>query len=86
MINRKKREWLKENILKILKSSDKPVSTQELADKLNGKPWHSVHTRCLMLQVEGRILGFRVGRMNLWQANNENKNNKLKSKKGGKNE
>ena len=76
MINRKKREWLKENIVKILENSDRPVSTQELADKLGRKPWHSVHTRCLMLQVEGKVLGFRVGRMNLWQ---------LIKKKGGKN-
>jgi len=76
MINRKKREWLKENILKILEKVGRPVSTQELADKLGGKPWHSVHTRCLMLQVEGKVLGFRVGRMNLWQ---------LIRKKGGKN-
>jgi len=86
MINRKKREWLKENILKILRGSERPVSTQELADKLGGRPWHSVHTRCLILQVEGLVEGFRVGRMNLWQVNrdddkkvNKNKKNRRKS-------
>ncbi|MBD3253186.1 hypothetical protein GF386_05615 [Candidatus Pacearchaeota archaeon] len=73
MINRKKREELKDNILKILRNSERPVSTQELADKLGGKPWHSVHTRCLMLQINGLIEGFRVGRMNLWVINKRNK-------------
>ena len=65
MINRKKRQDLKEGILKILKKVDRPVSTQEIAEQL-GKPWHSVQTRCLMLQIDNRLEGFRVGRMNLW--------------------
>lgn len=80
MINRKKRESLQGDILRVLKGFDRPVSTQEIASKL-GKPWHSVQTRCLMLQVEGRVDGFRVGRMNLWQLADNKEKEKEKRKK-----
>ena len=63
---KKKRDELKENILKLLKKVGQPVSTHDIAIELS-KPWHSVQTRCLMLQVDGKVAGFRVGRMNLWQ-------------------
>jgi len=69
MINRRKREKLQKDILDLISSFKRPLSTQEVADNLGGKPWHSVQTRCLMLQVEGKVEGFRVGRMNLWQIN-----------------
>ena len=58
---------LKKNILKVLTKSSKPLSTQDISLELN-KPWHSVQTRCLMLQVDGALEGFRVGRINLWMA------------------
>ncbi len=57
---------LKKRILKLLKGSEQPLSTQDISLKLE-KPWHSVQTRCLMLQVEKLVNGFRVGRINLWQ-------------------
>lgn len=57
---------LKKEILKVVKRLSIPISTQDLSIKLN-KPWHSVQTRCLMLQVDGKINGFRIGRINLWQ-------------------
>ncbi len=59
---------LMEEILYLLSNSDKFLSTQDISSEL-GKPWHSVQTRCLRLQVGGRVNGFRVGRMNLWQIN-----------------
>lgn len=62
----KRKDQLKEDVLKILKKVSRPISTQDISLELN-KPWHSVHTRCLVLQVEGKVFGFRVGRMNLWQ-------------------
>jgi hypothetical protein len=68
-INRKKEKGddrVQLDILGALSKSLNPVSTQEIADKIS-KPWHSVQTRCLKLQLEGKINGFRVGRMNLWQ-------------------
>jgi hypothetical protein len=65
LVNKKKDE-LKGKVLKILKKVGQPISTHDIAVEL-GKPWHSVQTRCLMLQVDGKVNGFRVGRMNLWQ-------------------
>jgi len=65
-INRKKEDPLIKGILEVLSISSNPESTQEIADKLS-KPWHSIQTRCLQLQIQNKVNGFRVGRMNLWQ-------------------
>lgn len=67
-INRKnkKEDRVTNDILVVLSKSLNPISTQEIADKIS-RPWHSIQTRCLKLQLEGKINGFRVGRMNLWQ-------------------
>jgi hypothetical protein len=64
---RKEMTHLKNDILKALRKSHKPLSTQDLSLKLS-KPWHSVQTRCLQLQVDEKIEGFRVGRINLWMS------------------
>ena len=64
-INRKKGGDLSESILAVLSGDLNPKSTQEIADILQ-KPWHSIQTRCLKLQIENKLNGFRVGRMNLW--------------------
>jgi len=64
--NNKKEDRVQKDILVVLSKSQKPMSTQEIADEIS-KPWHSVQTRCLKLQIENKVNGFRVGRMNLWQ-------------------
>lgn len=64
-----KKDIVKEDILKILKKASRPLSTQDIASELD-KPWHSVHTRCLILQIEKHVKGFRIGRMNLWELDN----------------
>jgi len=56
---------IREDILKTIKASDKPVSTREIALKID-RAWHSIQTNCLRLQLDGKIGGFRVGNMNLW--------------------
>jgi len=53
------------DILRVLKQLDRPASTDEIAQKIN-REWHSVQKYCYMLKSEGKIHGFRVGRMNLW--------------------
>jgi DNA-binding Lrp family transcriptional regulator len=63
---KKKVDEAKKQILRVLKTTKKPMATQELADKIN-RSWHSVQTRCLRLQIDGKITGFRVGNINLWQ-------------------
>jgi len=62
----KREDDLEGNILKVLRNSDQPLSTQDISLKLE-KPWHSIQTRCLRLQIESLINGFRIGRINLWQ-------------------
>ena len=65
-VNRKKEDVLEVEIIKSLSNSVNPKSTQEIADEIQ-KPWHSIQTRCLRLQLSNQIDGFRVGRINLWQ-------------------
>lgn len=67
MVKKKKEDELKKKILSFLKKKERPFSTQEISEELK-KPWHSIQTRCLVLQVENSIDGFRVGRINLWRA------------------
>lgn len=59
---------VQEDIFNTLKSTPHPMATQEIADIIK-RPWHSVQTRCLKLQINNKIIGFRVGRINLWQIN-----------------
>ena len=65
-VNRKKEDVLELAIVKALSVSINPKSTQEIADEIQ-KPWHSIQTRCLKLQLNQKVIGFRVGRINLWQ-------------------
>lgn len=65
-VNRKKEDVLEVQIVKSLLNSINPKSTQEIADEIQ-KPWHSIQTRCLKLQLNQKVIGFRVGRINLWQ-------------------
>jgi len=63
----KEGDSLNKKILKTISKTQIPVSTQDIAEQLQ-KPWHSIQTRCLRLQISKKINGFRVGRINLWQA------------------
>jgi hypothetical protein len=62
---------LKEEIISLLGKANKPLSTQDISAELDA-PWHSVQTRCLKLQIENKVDGFRIGRMNLWEIKKEN--------------
>ena len=63
----KEGDLLEKKIISIVKSSTLPISTQDICLKTS-KPWHSIQMRCLRLQIAGKLNGFRVGRINLWQA------------------
>lgn len=67
MFKKKQVDEIKQDILKILSENERPVSTQDIAEELS-RPWHSIQTRCLTLQIEDKLIGFRVGRVNLWQV------------------
>lgn len=54
------------DILSILKKSQHPISTRELSLRVK-RSWHSVNTQCLKLQIKGKVQGYRVSNINLWQ-------------------
>jgi hypothetical protein len=58
---------LKEDILKILKESDNPKSTSDLSLELK-KAWHTIDRACLKLQIDLKVDGFKIGKMNLWRV------------------
>ena len=62
----RKKEELKENIVKELKHSQIPLSTSDLSLKLS-KAWHTIDRACLMLQIDGKLDGFKIGKMNIWR-------------------
>ena len=62
----RKNQILKKNIIDELKKAVNPISTSDLSSKL-GKAWHTIDRNCLMLQIEGKVEGFKVGKMNLWR-------------------
>jgi len=62
----RKNDNLKEEMVKLIRESKNPLSTSDLANYLN-KAWHTIDRACLMLQINGKIEGFRVGKMNLWR-------------------
>jgi hypothetical protein len=56
-----------QEILNTLKSSKNPISTRDLSLKI-GRAWYSVQTHCLKLQISGKIDGFTVTNINVWQV------------------
>ena len=62
---------VKVDIIRILKKSKKPISTSDLMIELK-KAWHTIDRGCLMLQIDGKIEGFKVGKMNLWEIKCKN--------------
>ncbi len=60
------RTIMKKNILNILKNSDKPLSTDEIAKLLN-RSWHTIIRYCLGLENEGKLIKFEIGRISVWQ-------------------
>ncbi len=65
MANHRNNGDIDRDILKIIASSDRPVSSREISLKIN-RAWHSVNTRCLRLQLAGKINGYKIGNMNVW--------------------
>lgn len=53
-------------IIKVLKESKNPVSTREIALRIN-KAWHTVNSHCLRLQVAGKIEEIKMSNINFWR-------------------
>lgn len=58
-------EAIEKKILETLNKSENPMSTRDIGIKI-GLAWHSIQNHCLVLQLKGKINGFKVGNMNLW--------------------
>ena len=54
------------DIIEILKNTKIPVSTRDIAVKI-GRAWHSVQGHCLRLQIDGKIIGYRISNLNVWE-------------------
>ena len=54
------------DILKVLSGSKIPISTRDIALKI-GRAWHSVQSHCLRLQIDGKIVGYRISNLNVWE-------------------
>ncbi len=57
---------IEKDILKVINGSDRPVSSREISLEIK-RAWHSVNTHCLRLQIAGKIRGYVIGRMNVWE-------------------
>ena len=67
MVTRKQKlgKNIERDILKLLDSADRPISTRDISLKIR-RAWHSVQNHCLRLQLKGEIDGFRISNLNVW--------------------
>jgi len=61
-----------DDILKIIKSSDRPVSTREISLRTK-RAWHSIKEHCLELKNQGKIKDFKFGNNTVWMIDNDKK-------------
>lgn len=52
-------------ILKLLKSSPRPLSTREISETLK-IAWHTTDRYCLKLQLEKKVACFTIGKSTAW--------------------
>ena len=57
---------IERDILTVLRDSKTPISTRDIALKI-GRAWHSVQSHCLRLQLAGKISGYRISNLNVWE-------------------
>ena len=55
-----------QEILDTLRKAKNPLTTRDLALKI-GRAWHSVQVHCLKLQLKGRVRGFMITNINVWE-------------------
>lgn len=65
MLKARRGGFLDSVILKKLELQEYPISTRELAlrTKLS---WHTVINHCLRLQMNGKVIGYKIGNINVW--------------------
>ena len=78
MISRKAKlgKKIEKGILEVLEVSDRPISTREIAIQIK-RAWHSVQNHCLRLQIQNKIIGFRISNLNVWEIDHKKEVKKL---------
>lgn len=61
----KRAKEIDKRILELLKKEGKPVSTREIAMKVN-VAWHTIDRHCLRLQMTNALDGYRISNINVW--------------------
>lgn len=66
---KKRGESIDIKIIKLLKRQIHPISTREISidTKLS---WHTVINHCLRLQMAGKVYGYKIGNLNVWEVKN----------------
>ncbi len=57
---------IERDIIKVLSEAKTPISTRDIAIKI-GRAWHSVQGHCLRLVIAGKITGYRISNLNVWE-------------------
>ncbi len=57
---------IERDIIRVLQSTKIPISTREISLQI-GRAWHSVQSHCLRLQIAGKINGYRISNLNVWE-------------------
>ena len=57
---------IESDILKVLSEAKTPISTRDIALKIK-RAWHSVQGHCFRLQLAGKITGYRISNLNVWE-------------------
>ena len=57
---------IESDILKVLHEAETPISTRDIALKIE-RAWHSVQSHCFRLQIAGKINGYRISNLNVWE-------------------
>lgn len=54
------------DILQVLSQSKTPISTRDIALKID-RAWFSVQSHCMKLQLQGKIIGYKISNLNVWE-------------------
>ena len=56
-------------IMEVLGEAKTPISTRDIAMRIS-RAWHSVQGHCLRLQIAGKINGYKISNLNVWEVKN----------------
>ncbi|MBI4010581.1 MAG: hypothetical protein HY361_05395 [Candidatus Aenigmarchaeota archaeon] len=57
---------IESDILQVLNESKTPISTRDIALKID-RAWFSVQSHCMKLQLQDKIIGYKISNLNVWE-------------------